>query len=54
MKSFKNPTYRPTVVTDVVAHAAAARTEVQVPSAARVGSVERRTPNVAVVAYIFD
>ena len=36
MKSFKNTTHRPTVVTVAAAHAAIARTEAQAPSAARV------------------
>ena len=52
MKSFKYATDRYTVGTAAAAaHAATARTEVQVPSAVRVRSVERRTPNVA-EAYI--
>ena len=50
-KLLANPTHRPTVVTVAAAHAAIARTEVQVPSVARVRSVERRTPNAAAVAY---
>ena len=49
---FHNTTHRPTAVTAAVAHAAIAQIEVQVPSVARVRSFERRTPNVAVVAYI--
>lgn len=48
----RNSTHRPTVATAVAAHEAIARTEAQVPSVARVKSIERRTPNVAVVAYI--
>ena len=47
-----NPTHRPTAVTVVAAYAANARIEVQVPSVARVIRVERRTPNVTVVAYM--
>ena len=51
-KLLANPTHRPSGVTAVVAHAATARIEVQAPSVVRAGSVERRTPNVTVVAYM--
>ena len=53
-KLLANATHRPTEVTGVVAHVANARIEVQVPSAVRVRSVERRTPNVAAAAYIVN
>ena len=53
-KLLANPTHRPTEVTVDVAHEAIARIAVQVPSAVRARSVERRTPNVTVVAYIVN
>lgn len=51
-KLLAKPTHRLTSATVVAAHAVIARIEVQVPSAVSIGSVERRTPNVTVVAYM--
>lgn len=45
-------TDRQTVATVADVHVATARTEVQAPSVVRVQSVERRTPNGTVDAYI--
>ena len=47
-------THRLTAATVAAAHVAIARIEVQVPSAVRGRSAERRTPNVAVAAYIVN
>ena len=51
-KLLANTTHRRTSATVAVARATIVRIEVQVPSAVSIGSVERRTPNVTVVAYM--
>ena len=51
-KLLANATHRLTVVTVAVGHAVKGRIEEQAPSSGRTRIIERRTPNVAAVAYI--